>query len=1400
VSARARLATLFAATAVLAAIFGSASASAALRHPAIGEGFGTDGTTATSFPGGSQMAIDQARQRLYIINNGSSSVYGFQLSGTNTHTHTPLGGAFPFSIGSGGVLGLAADDPEGNIYYLAEGNALFGFNSSGASLGAPFPISSSNFQDGCGDGVDAEGNVWVAQYGGRNITALDPHGASLGRTISVSEAGSPCDVEWDRGNGDLYIGLYNGAAYRFDAADGYAKAHLVDSGETRGLAVDATTHTVYIANPGHISAYDEQGDLLEEFGAGGGHFYSGVEVDEGTGAVYASDSGESKIQVFPGVVVPDVTTGEPTANEEVSGVVDPAGGGNVTSCKVEYGPDTSYGQTAACDPPAPYASTTTVHAVLTGLTSEHTYHYKLVAGNANGSNEGLDETITPHFVSGLRTEPATEIERNCAELQGSFLSQGEATEYHFEYGTNAGELTTKSPAETEPALSEQVTVKQVVCGLEPGTTYLFRIVAKNGKGESVAQERAFTTVAAVELLTTEPATEVEATSVTLNAALRGNGEDTRYYFEWGTTNSYGNFTAPPPGRDLGPVTGATSLSFQLTGLTPVTTYHYRVVAVNAVGRSFGEDVSVKTTTTAPLVREFVTEVHSDQAVLNAEISPGGLATTYHFEYGTSPCSAGGCARVPATDPAIGQGGGFVSVSAAALGLTPATSYYFRTVATNSGGTTSPEIVFSTFRSTPKIEDACPNALARQQTGAALLLDCRAYELVSAADTGGYDVESDLVPGQTPYAGFPTASGAGASRLLYGIHEGGVPGTDNPTDTGVDPYVATRGEDGWTTAYVGIPANDPNANGPFSSEPTGIAAGLDAFAFGGPGSCSPCFPGGYTGIPVRLTNGELVQGMAPAGDVPAPGPSARPDGYIADNLSADGSHLVFGSTSRFAAGGNDGTGDVSIYDRDLATGETHVVSVAPGGGPLACLQGAGACHGPADANGIAELAISADGSRVVLGQKVATDTDGNVYWHLYMNVGDSSRSIDLTPDATAGALFDGMTADGSRVFFTTADALGSGDTDTSSDVYRADVSAGGASLTRVSSGAGAGDTDACEPVGTPARGHWNSVEEIESCGAVAIGGGAGVGSGTGSIYFLSPERLVAGKGVANQPNLYLARPGSAPSFVATLSPEDLAVVESVSEAEVPDTADFQVSGDGRYAAFPSVRALSGDGSTGPANIYRYDAEGGGVDCASCSPTKSAAAHAASLASDGSSLSESGQIFFNTEEALTLRDTDRTGDVYEWEPGGVGGCVASDPNYSEATGNCLALISAGSGQNASSLLGASSDGTDAFIYTHDSLAVQDRNGPLVKVYDARVNGGFFDVPAPPPCAASDECHGASSQAPGPPVITTTTGLPGNLAAPAPKKKHKKHHHKKKHHKKAAKNRGQKHHKAKKGSHHG
>ena len=92
-------------------------------------------------------------------------------------------------------------------------------------------------------------------------------------------------------------------------------------------------------------------------------------------------------------------------------------------------------------------------------------------------------------------------------------------------------------------------------------------------------------------------------------------------------------------------------------------------------------------------------------------------------------------------------------------------------------------------------------------------------------------------------------------------------------------------------------------------------------------------------------------------------------------------------------------------------------------------------------GNGELAISADGSRILLGKLVSTDPFGVQRWHPYLNVNDSNSTIDLAPSTTTGVIFSGMSADGSTVYFVTKDKLAGGDTDNSADLYRADVSGG-----------------------------------------------------------------------------------------------------------------------------------------------------------------------------------------------------------------------------------------------------------------------------------------------------------------------------------------------------------------------
>jgi hypothetical protein len=154
----------------------------------------------------------------------------------------------------------------------------------------------------------------------------------------------------------------------------------------------------------------------------------------------------------------------------------------------------------------------------------------------------------------------------------------------------------------------------------------------------------------------------------------------------------------------------------------------------------------------------------------------------------------------------------------------------------------------------------------------------------------------------------------------------------------------------------------------------------------------------------------------------------------------------------------------------------------------------------------------------------------------------------------------------------------------------------------------------------------------------------------------------------------------------------------------------------------------------------------------------------MARNGLSIAEDGRVFFNSDNALVLRDSDNRQDVYEWEPLGTGNCQTGNPSYVDQTNYCLSLISSGVGQFASSLLGASASGTDAYFFARESLTPQVDSGKLVRIYDARELGGFAFSPPHIPCKASDECHGAGSPVPPIPTIPSAAGSGGNAISEA------------------------------------
>jgi hypothetical protein len=90
---------------------------------------------------------------------------------------------------------------------------------------------------------------------------------------------------------------------------------------------------------------------------------------------------------------------------------------------------------------------------------------------------------------------------------------------------------------------------------------------------------------------TGSATSITGFSVTLNGTVDPNGIDTNYYFEYGIDQNYGSASKK---AHVGSDTGIVSVSAEISKLNEHTTYHYRLVAANESGTSYGDDETFTT--------------------------------------------------------------------------------------------------------------------------------------------------------------------------------------------------------------------------------------------------------------------------------------------------------------------------------------------------------------------------------------------------------------------------------------------------------------------------------------------------------------------------------------------------------------------------------------------------------------------------------------------------------------------------------------------------------------------------------------------------------------------------------------------------------------------------------------
>jgi hypothetical protein len=869
----------------------------------------------------------------------------------------------------------------------------------------------------------------------------------------------------------------------------------------------------------------------------------------------------------------------------------------------------------------------------------------------------------------------------------------------------------------------------------------------------------------------ELATEVLRTTAVVNATVNPEGheasssEEMSYRFEYGETESYGAST--PLETSIGGSFEDRPLSVSVEKLQPRTIYHFRVVATNAAHETTnGPDATYTTLPPTLIDSESARDVASSSVTFGAQINPLGSDTKYHFEYDTSAYSAGAPhgTSVPVPDGDIGAGTNDVAVRVHVQGLASGVLYHYRVVASNELGVVEgPDHAFTTQ---PVDESS------------SVLPDGRRWELVSPPDKHGATIQGFDASGTATQA---SEDGGAITYAASAPTEVSPPGNVGPERVQV---LSTRTGSGWESRDIATPHNEPTAENQTGHESEyKLFSGDLSFGIVEPVGETPLSPETSERTPYRRDNAaESYHPLVTSVNAPGAKFANRVELVSA---APDLNHIVVKSevsltTPSLGAG---------LYE--WAGGQLQLASVLPDDEPAASpsLGYRGYSKG-----GVVRHAISNDGSRVVWGAE----------GHLYMRDMKAEKTVQLDTvesGARGGAgapAFQTASSDGSKVFFTDSKRLtvnSKGDL----DLYEFEITSSGV------------DGTLRDLTVDPQAGEHSAVR------GVALGD-----SEDGSYIYLVDSGVLTDvensekeKAMPGENNLYVLHESGAAwiaTFITRLSGGDRSDWEaSVGEAslghnEYLDHLTSRVSPDGGWLAFMSDRSLTGydnhDAVSGELDeeVFLYDASSGRVMCASCN---SSGARPAGVFDTGQVplrlvdfpevwkgrwlaglvpgwtplsldhalyqsryLSDGGRLFFDSSDGLVSRDTNGSEDVYEYEPGGVGGCRRG--------GGCVALISSGASGEESAFLDASENGDDVFFLTAARLVSQDRDASL-DVYDAHVCSAgvpcIASPPASPPvCTSGDSCRAAPSLQPpifGPSGSSTFSGA-GNIVRRSPEVK--------------------------------
>jgi hypothetical protein len=508
-----------------------------------------------------------------VGNAGASRVDQFSSSGT-------LGTQFSTG-GTAGIPERIATASNGNLFYPDTAtDTVQLFNSAGALLqtitcgGCP----GGGFSNPNGVAVDSAGNLYVVDLGNDRVLKFTTSGGPYSFSSVLQSGRGAVAVGVDPSDNSVFVGDFSGGA-------------------------------TY-----HIVAYNSSGAQFDDFGAGifagsqyGPAFAGQIAANATTHKLYVSDPDAGVLRVFARgtISLPTASTNAATSVGQVSAKLNATVNANLhatSDCHFEYTDDADFqanGYANAVDMPCSSlpdgSSSTLVSATPTTLSPSTTYDFRVVATNNGGSTNGSNKTFTtlPLASATVTTGAASAVSQTGATLAGKVNPHGgTVTNCHFEYGEGVSYSKSVPCTSAIEPVSSDVPQSVKVNGLSANTSYHFRLSVTTNAGTVLGDGEEVTTLPLAPTVATTAASGATTTGATINGTINPNGGASSCHFEYGKTTAYGAVVACPtdPGAGQGPV----AEHFDISGLTPGTSYHYRLVGTNAGGTVNGLDVAFVT--------------------------------------------------------------------------------------------------------------------------------------------------------------------------------------------------------------------------------------------------------------------------------------------------------------------------------------------------------------------------------------------------------------------------------------------------------------------------------------------------------------------------------------------------------------------------------------------------------------------------------------------------------------------------------------------------------------------------------------------------------------------------------------------------------------------------------------